>query len=162
MKALLIIDVQNDYFSTGAFPQHQTEELAVKISNYAKNAEKNGHLIIIVQHLLPENAPMFARGSKGAEVHQTLTHFKNAIWVEKVHADAFLNTNLLTILENNQINKMEICGIMTQNCVTHTALSPFAQNYQIKVLSELCTAPTELIHQIALNALKDRDWIEVI
>ncbi|MBE9579483.1 MULTISPECIES: isochorismatase family protein [Moraxella] len=50
----------------------------------------------------------------------------------------------------------------TQNCVTHTALSPLAKGYKIRVLSSLCTAPTELIHGIALEALKDRDWIDVV
>ncbi|AGH37411.1 Isochorismatase [Bibersteinia trehalosi USDA-ARS-USMARC-189] len=82
--------------------------------------------------------------------------------VQKAHADSFLNTHLLDILKQHCIEQIDICGIMTQNCVTHTALSPFAKDYKVRVLSNPCTAPTELIQQIALGALADREWIEVV
>lgn len=89
-------------------------------------------------------------------------HLADKPLVQKRHVDSFLNTNLLEILQENGTQKVDICGIMTQNCVTHTALSPLAKDYKIRVLSSLCTAPTELIHQIALGALADRAWIEVV
>jgi len=60
------------------------------------------------------------------------------------------------ILAKHGVTHIDVCGIMTQNCVTHTALSPDAAPYHVRVLSDLCTAPTVLIHAIALNALQDR------
>lgn len=163
--ALLIIDVQNDYFASagGKFDQFNVDAVGTKIAEYAQKAEKNGDLLIGVQHLMSEDAPMFAKGSHGVQLHSSVaTVLADKPLVQKVHADSFLRTNLSDILKENGIERVDICGIMTQNCVTHTALSPFAKDYTIRVLSVLCTAPTELIHQIALGALKDRDWIEVI
>lgn len=162
--ALLIIDVQNEYFGSanGKFAQFNADEIGKNIAAYAKTAEEKGNLVIAVQHLMPENAPLFANGSHGAALHSSVAEIlADKPLVQKAHADSFLNTNLIQILQDNGIEQVDICGIMTQNCVTHTALSPLAKDYKIRVLSNLCTAPTELIHVIALGALKDRDWIEV-
>lgn len=163
--ALLIIDVQNEYFGSanGKFDQFNVDELGAKIAEYAQTAEKNGELLIGVQHLTPESAPIFATGSHGAELHASVAGvLAGKPLVQKAHADSFLNTNLIDILKENGIEQVDVCGIMTQNCVTHTALSPLAKDYKIRVLSNLCTAPSELIHLIALDALRDRDWIDVV
>lgn len=96
--------------------------------------------------------PTFAKGSTGAELHSSVAGIlADKPLVQKAHADSFLNTYLLDILKQHCIEQIDICEIMPQNCVTHTALSPFAKGYKVRVLSNLCTAPTELIHQIALG-----------
>lgn len=46
--------------------------------------------------------------------------------------------------------------MMTQNCVTHTALAKAAEAYQVKVIVGCCTTVSEMIHKIALNALTPR------
>jgi nicotinamidase-related amidase len=49
-----------------------------------------------------------------------------------------------------------ICGMMTQNCVVFTAMSRAADRFRIRVIGDLCTAPTETVHRIALNALSSK------
>lgn len=163
--ALLVIDVQNDYFASanGKFDQFNVDNVAQNIASHIQAANAQGQLVIGVQHIMPADYPLFAKGSHGVALHDSVAALlADKPLVQKAHADSFLNTNLIDILQENGIEQADICGIMTQNCVTHTALSPFAKDYQIRVLSTLCTAPTELIHQIALGALQDRDWIEVV
>jgi nicotinamidase-related amidase len=46
--------------------------------------------------------------------------------------------------------------MMTQNCVTHTAISKSAEKYKVSVLPDCCTTVSEMIHRIALNALSTR------
>ena len=161
--AILVIDVQNEYFANanGAFPQENAEAATTNIIERIKKAEADGQLVIAVQHFSPEGFPMFKRGTHGAELHASVAELlADKPLVEKMHADSFLNTNLAEILTKHKINSIDICGIMTQNCVTHTAISPAAAPYKIRVLGDSCAAPTELIHQIALIALADR--VEVI
>ena len=43
--------------------------------------------------------------------------------------------------------------MMTQNCVVFTALSRDADGFSVKVIGDLCTAPIEVVHRIALNAI---------
>lgn len=158
-SALLVIDVQNEYFAgaNGLFPQENADETAAKIAAHIQTAQNAGQLIVAVQHISPDGAKLFQRGTPNAAFHASVAALlADKPLVEKAHADSFLNTCLAEILEKNNITALDICGIMTQNCVTHTALSPFAADYKIRVLSDLCTAPTALIHAVAVRALQDR------
>lgn len=156
--ALLVIDVQNEYFEGGAYPQANADATCQAIADQIHQAKHNGELVIAVQHIVPdENAPLFAQGSHGVELHPTITPLvADCPLVVKQHANSFLNTNLAQILQAHQITRLNICGIMTQNCVTHTAIAKEAEPYDVVVLSGACTAPTELVHKIALMALADR------
>ena len=49
-----------------------------------------------------------------------------------------------------------VCGMMTQNCVTHTAISKSAEKYKVSILSDCCTTVNEMIHNIALHAVSTR------
>jgi nicotinamidase-related amidase len=46
--------------------------------------------------------------------------------------------------------------MMTQNCVTHTAISKSAEKYSVSILSDCCTTVDAMIHNIALHALTTR------
>lgn len=156
---LLVIDVQNEYFASagGAFPQWQADETAGRIAARIRQAEADGWPVIGVRHFLPDGAPRFQRGTEGAENHASVAALlADKPEIEKMHADSFLNTGLSALLADLGATDLFLCGIMTQNCVTHTAISPQAAGYRITVLSDCCTAPSELVHAVALNALQDR------
>jgi len=78
----------------------------------------------------------------------------------KGHADSFLNTTLQDTLRALGVDTLWLCGMMTHNCVTHTALSPQAQDYTVRVVEDLCATVDPMIHAIALSALRDR--VEVV
>ena len=46
--------------------------------------------------------------------------------------------------------------MMTQNCVTHTAISKAAEKYKVSILMDCCTTVDEMVHNIALNAISTR------
>ena len=159
-KALVVIDVQNEYFADagGHFPQWQALETAERVAGRISQARSAGELVVGVRHCAAQaDAPLFRPDSSAVALHATVADLLADVpQVVKQHADAFLNTCLSEILQQAGIDTLELCGIMTQNCVTHTALSPAATAYTVQVWSEGCTAPSELIHAIALNALADR------
>jgi nicotinamidase-related amidase len=49
-----------------------------------------------------------------------------------------------------------VCGMMTQNCVTHTAISKPAEKYKVTILGDCCTTVSEILHKIALRAVSTR------
>ena len=65
----------------------------------------------------------------------------------------FSLAELLTALK---VSELFLCGMMTQNCITHTALSKMAAPYQISVIKDACTTVNAMIHGIAINALSVR------
>ena len=74
--------------------------------------------------------------------------------VTKHVADAFQDTDLASHLPGS--GELLVCGMMTQNCVVFTAMSRDADPYKVRVVGDLCTAPTEVVHRIALNALRSK------
>ncbi|GAM58984.1 isochorismatase [Vibrio ishigakensis] len=71
-KALVIIDLQNDYFPEGKYPLWNTEQTLENIETAIELAKKDDALIVHVQHIADPAmglAPFFNQGSEGAEIH---------------------------------------------------------------------------------------------
>lgn len=158
--ALIIIDIQNDYFPEGKFALDNTEQTLNNIKQAIKIANANNFTIIHVQHLggtEADGAPFFIEETEGVNIHNdVIAAAPDATIITKRHADSFLNTRLDEELQSKNISELLICGMMTQNCVTHTALSKKADEYQVKVLPECCTTVDGITNALALMALGDR------
>ena len=159
--ALIVIDVQNDYFPTGAYPLHDTQAVLERTVQAVRSAQAQGLPVVLVQHVAKGPSPFFNAGTEGVQIHPLLrAAAPDAPVVVKAHADSFLNTTLHATLAALGVDSLWLCGMMTHNCVTHTALSPQAQGYTVCVLEDLCTTVDPMIHAIALSALRDR--VEVV
>lgn len=155
-KALVVIDIQNDYFENGTFPLWNTENTLQNIKEAIRGAENKNIPVIFIRHIC-ETGNSFIEGSKGAEIrNDVLSLVDNATVITKTHADAFYNTNLEEILTKLKIKELLICGMMTQNCIAFTAISKSAEKYYIKIIPECCTTVSEAIHYTALAGLHDR------
>lgn len=159
-KALLVIDLQNDYFPEGSFPLWNTDEVLGNIERAIDMAKAKRVAIVHIQHIANPDmglAPFFNPGTEGAEIHpRILVAAPDAPVVVKEYADSFVNTPLEDILRARAVTDLLICGMMTQNCVTHTAISQSAEKYSVCVLPDCCTSVDETIHSIALHALSTR------
>ncbi|CAH9017617.1 cysteine hydrolase family protein [Candidatus Nitrosacidococcus sp. I8] len=159
-KILLVIDLQNDYFPDGLFPLWNTDGVLKNIVQTIKQAKEENIPVILIQHIANSSlgiAPFFNKGTQGAEIHsEILAVAPNAKIVIKEFADSFEKTTLLDILNGFRADELLICGMMTQNCITHTALSKSAEKYKISILTDCCTTISEMLHNIALHALSTR------
>lgn len=159
-KALLVIDLQNDYFPGGLFPLWNTEETLERIEKAIELANNKGIQVIHIQHVADPKvgiAPFFNEGTHGVEIHERiLKAATNAPVVVKHYADAFYETDLEEVLSTIGAEELLICGMMTQNCVTHTAISKAAEKYKVKILQDCCTSISAPIHQIGLHAVITR------
>ena len=158
--AVLLIDLQNDYFPNGKFPLWNTGVTLANILELIAKAKERGDKIIHVQHIAsPEMgiAPFFNKGTPGAEIKtEIMEAAPDAPIVVKGFADGFEKTNLEEILSENSISSLLVCGMMTQNCVTHTAISKVAEKYETAILTDCSTTINEMLHNIALHAVSTR------
>lgn len=159
-KALLVIDLQNDYFPGGKFPLWNTEKTLENVLIAIDRANRRGIPVIHIQHIAdPEAgiAPFFNEGTEGAAIKtEVLDAAPSSAIVIKHHADGFYKTNLSEILTGLEAEELILCGMMTQNCVTHTAISKSAEQYGVTIIPECCTTVNEAIHAFALNAVSTR------
>jgi nicotinamidase-related amidase len=159
--ALIVIDLQNDYFPRGAFPLSNTEATLSNVELAIRKATATGVPVVHVQHVADPTqgiAPFFNAGAPGAEIHaRIMAAAPDAPVVVKHFADSFERTILHETLQRLGVDQLILCGMMTQNCVTHTALSRQAERYQkVTVLTDACTTVSEMLHAIALHALSTR------
>lgn len=159
-RALVVIDIQNDYFPTGAFPLWNSDVTLDNIIQAIEKATALGVPTVIVQHIADSNAgvsPFFNADTPGAQVHPRLqAAAPNAPVVIKAFADGFVGTTLEQTLAELGTTELLVCGMMTQNCVTHTAISKSAEKYNVSILADCCTTVDEMIHNIALHAASTR------
>jgi len=158
--ALIVIDLQMDYFPGGAFPLWNAQETLEAAEQAVARARAQGMPVILIQHVADAArgpAPFFNPGTPGVEIHpKLLAAAGDAPVVQKQAADGFRDTRLDSVLAELGIGRVVLCGMMTQNCVTHTALSKTAEKYEVAVLPEACTTVSQILHRIALGALAPR------
>lgn len=159
-KALLVIDLQNDYFPGGNFPLWNTDTTLANVLQAIHTADQNNIPIIIVQHIANPTkgiSPFFNQDTEGVAIHPNIVAAApDAPVVIKEFADSFHQTKLEQILSELSITDLLVCGMMTQNCVTHTAISKAAEKYSVTILGDCCTTVDEMIHTIALHAVSTR------
>ena len=157
-KALLLIDLQNDYFPGGKFPLWNTAAVLTNIEQAIKAARTKGIPVIHIQHIAKTGiAPFFNQGTAGAKIHpRLLAAAPDAPIVVKEYADSFVGTKLEETLSGLGVDELLVCGMMTQNCVTHTAISKSAEKYKVSILPDCCTTVDEMLHNIALRAVSTR------
>ncbi len=156
-QALLVIDPQNDYFPDGKYPLWNTEVVLEKMKQAIKTAREKSIPVILIRHEGNENSPFFNPGTEGAAVHCEIAALApDAPVVTKNFADSFEQTPLSGLLTDLGVKELLLCGMMTQNCITHTALSEMAAPYKVSVLQDACTTVDAMIHGIAINGLSVR------
>lgn len=66
-RALVIVDIQRDYFPGGAMPLHEPEAAAAKAGQVLEAFRKAGHPVIHIQHQSPVALGFLVEGTDGAE-----------------------------------------------------------------------------------------------
>jgi nicotinamidase-related amidase len=136
-RALLVIDVQNEYIS-GNLPISYPP-LAVSLMNIGAAmdaAREAGIPVVVVQQTAPEASPIFARGSHGFALHTTVAGRPYDRLIEKTLPSCFTGTDLAEWLLESGIDTVVICGYMTQNCDESTARDAAHRGLSVEFLSD--------------------------
>lgn len=117
-KALLVIDVQNDYFPGGQMELANMAEATRNIKKLISFFRGTRHPVIFIQHLaVKPNASFFIPGTKGAEIHESVKPLRSEPVIVKNFPNSFRNTSLQNYLQDIQIKELVICGAMSHMCI---------------------------------------------
>ena len=156
-NALIVIDIQNDYFAGGAFALENAEVACKEASEAIARAKRDGWLIVGVQHINAPGAPALAAETEGVKIHPAIADaLGDAPIIVKKEADSFFETGLEVLLRETGITDIYLAGMMTQHCVTHTALSPQANGMNVNIIANGCAAPSKSLSDLALTGLAAR------
>lgn len=140
-RALILIDIQNDYFPGGKWELANMNEAAGNARQALDVARTNGDVIVHIRHEnTMEGAPFFARGTQGAETHDTVKPRPEEAVVVKHHANSFRETGLKELLDGHGVAQLVVCGAMSQMCVDATVRAAADLGYDCTVIHDACAA----------------------
>lgn len=153
-QALLVIDVQNDYFTEGKSPLFASESALKQVLQLQAFFRSKRLPIFYIQHIKSDpDADFFVLDSPGAALHPALYPFdqKDTI-VVKHFPNSFHQTPLLSILSAANIDQLVICGMMSHMCVDSTTRRAAELGYQPIVVHDACTTKTLKFGQYTVDA----------
>ncbi|GAB6121986.1 cysteine hydrolase family protein [Dysgonomonas termitidis] len=154
-KALLIIDMQNDYFEYGANPLTGSLEASLKAKEILEAFRKDSLPVIHIQHLsVRPGSTFFVPNTAGAEIHKNVFPVDGERVITKNYPNSFRETPLLDYLISNGITDLVICGMMTHMCVDATTRAAKDFGFNCIVISDAC-ATKDLEIQAQTVSAKD-------
>lgn len=138
-QALVIIDIQNDYFDGGANPLVGSTAASLNARKLLEFFRKESLLVIYIQHLAARpGSTFFIPNTKGADIHANVFPAVGEKVIVKNYPNSFRNTDLLDYLRSNRITDLVICGMMTHMCVDATTRAAKDYGYNCIVISDAC------------------------
>ena len=138
-QAILVIDLQNEYLSTGKLPLVGIEDASANAEKIIAHARKKNIQVIHVQHIFAHGEmPVFEPGSNGIEIQKTVAPINDEVIVVKNYVNSFLHTNLKQILDDNKIEDLVIIGAMSHMCVDAAVRAASDFGYKVKVIHDAC------------------------
>ncbi len=136
-RALLVIDVQQEYFPGGALPITYPDNHLENIVQVMDVAKQSGVPTVVVRHHQPDpQSPLFCKGSAKWELHPDVAGRPHDLLLDKQLPGSFTNTGLEDFLRTRGIDTVAIAGYMTQICCDTTARQALHLGFKVEFLRD--------------------------
>jgi nicotinamidase-related amidase len=137
--ALLLIDIQNDYFPGGAMELAGSVEAGRRAAMLLAAFRRTGRPVIHVQHISTRpGATFFLPDTPGAEIHPCVAPQEGETIVRKHFPNSFRETPLLEHLRESKITGLVIAGMMTHMCVDTTTRAAADLGFSCQLAHDAC------------------------
>lgn len=158
MKALVIIDVQNDYFPGGRCELVGTDHALKNIKQVLNHFRDKKDLVIHVQHInTRQGAGFFLPDTEGVKIHPDLTPQQGEPVIIKHTPNSFYETELLEVLKRLNVDELVVCGMMTHMCIDTTVRAAKDHAFPVTLIYDACATKdlTIMEHTIPAHTVHD-------
>jgi nicotinamidase-related amidase len=139
--ALIIVDIQNDYFPGGKFEQEGANDAADNAAKAIAEFRAREMPIIHIRHEnLSDSSGFFMPGSEGVEIHDSVAPVDGEKVITKNYPNSFRGTDLEQELQALVVQRVVITGMMTLMCIDATSRAANDLGLEVIVLSDACAA----------------------
>ena len=152
-SALLLVDLQNDFFPGGALAVPGADVLIPLMNTYIKHFSRQGWSILATRDWHPANHTSFTeqqgawpmhcvQGSRGAQFHSDLVMPPGMMVISKgtdAKKDArsgFDGTSLADRLEDLNVHTLFVLGLAADYCLKHTVLDGCKHGFRVVLLTD--------------------------
>ncbi|MFI7864176.1 cysteine hydrolase family protein [Ectopseudomonas khazarica] len=152
-RALILIDIQNDYFNGGKWTLHGMDAAAGNAARILEAARQAGDLVIHVHHEFQSaDAPFFTPASDGARIHSSVQPLAGEAVVLKHRVNAFLDTELKALLDQAAIEQVTLVGAMSHMCIDAAARASSDFGYATCVVHDACATREQTFEGQSIGA----------
>lgn len=145
--ALILIDIQNDYFPGGRYELAGPEQAAEKAKRMLDAFRQRAWPVFHIRHISMEpDAGFFLPGTTGSAFYEGCKPCEGEKILIKHTPDSFLSTGLKEQLDEERIDSLVICGMMTHMCIDTTVRSASGLGYPVELIEDAC-ATRDLAHR---------------
>lgn len=137
-KALLLIDIQKEYFENGALELVNPIAASENAKKLLENFRRENKTVVHVQHISPDGAPFFISGTEGVEIHENVKPLNGEKVITKQFPNSFRDTDLLEYLKSKNITHLVIAGMMTHMCIDAGTRAAFDYGFECTVIADAC------------------------
>jgi nicotinamidase-related amidase len=163
-QALIVVDIQNDYFPQGKWPLAGAETAADNAARLIEAFRQAGDLVVHIRHeFTSDTAPFFTPGSEGAQLHPKVLNRPDEPVVLKHFVNSFRETELKSILDRHDIKQLVVVGSMSHMCIDGITRAAADQGYDVTVIHDACASrdlefnglvvPAAQVHAAFMSAL---------
>lgn len=163
-RAVVVVDLQKDYWPTGKWPLVGIDEAAANAAKVIEKARADGDPVIHVRHEFPSpDAPFFAAGTEGSEISDVVRPLDGETVILKNHPNSFRDTELKRVLDDKGIDEVVVVGAMSHMCIAATGRAATDFGYNTVVVHDACatrdvefngvTVPAAQVHAANMSAL---------
>lgn len=151
--ALLIIDVQNDYFPGGAMELMGSTEAGALAGKLLQVFRQKSLPVIHIQHVATSrDATFFLPNTKGVQIYECVAPVEGETLFQKNHPNSFLETPLLEHLRQHQITQLVIVGMMTHMCIDTTTRAASDLGFDCLLVHDACATKSLTFGNVTVAA----------
>ena len=144
--ALILIDIQNDYFPGGRMELEAPLAAAQQARRLLDFFRQQGWPTIHIQHVSTRpGATFFLPDTGGLDFHPSISPLPGEKVIVKHFPNSFRETGLLEHLHELTVESLVICGMMTHMCVDASTRAAADFGYPVRLAADAC-ATRQLVY----------------
>jgi nicotinamidase-related amidase len=152
-KALVLVDIQNDYFPGGKMELVETQRFIKNAADLLTQCRQKTIPVIHIQHISTRpGATFFLPQTAGIEHHPAVAPLPGEAVIQKNYSNSFRQTTLLEQLKAKGITELIICGAMSHMCIDATTRAAFDLGFTCTVVEDACTTRNLQFKDITIEA----------
>ena len=152
-KAVVVVDVQNDYFPGGLYTLDGIAEAAENVAKIINAARGRGDRVIHIRHIFADaSAPFFRPDSEGSEIHASVAPQAGETVIVKNFPNSFQKTKLKDVLDEGGIDEVTVVGAMSHMCIDATVRAASDFGYKTTVVQDACATRAQEFGGVAVPA----------
>lgn len=162
-RGLIVVDLQNEYLSTGKLPLFGIEAATANAVAVIANARAKGIPVFHIRHEFANGeAPVFVPGTDGVKIQPAVAPVGDEPVIVKNHINSFRETDLKQQLDARGIEEIVVVGAMSHMCVDAVVRAASDMGYPVTVLHDACatldlafngvTVPASHVHAAMMAA----------